>query len=177
MAMNVLEWKAFAKRLTIVDGVPRPVSDRLITICERRLRVSLPASYRAYCKVLGAGRLAKFVEIAVPGGGRDRADDYFNLAKLNQTKPMDYEEYAADPGQVTRSVVFGDSGCRETFFWDPQDITDRRRHEYGIYVRFEDWQTRRLADTFCEFICDVVLGERHREMYIKGPLPHVFEPV
>lgn len=136
---------------------------------ETRSKVRLPKSYREFMLVFGPGELAQGFRIAAPG--YRSLGDTVDLDLMNKEGPRNY--FAAgcdvdDPKQVNRMVFFCFTIANEYVGWDPQDTTDVRKREYGIYVLWrDDLYTTRVARTFPEFIEKVVMGKAISRLRIK----------
>ena len=56
-------------------------------------------------------------------------------------------------------MFFCRSGTGDLIGWDPTDLQDRRQREYGIYEWGRGDTSRKLADSFPQFIEEVCLSE------------------
>jgi hypothetical protein len=156
-------WKDLQGRLQI-SGVIKPVSDNDLDKYERKRELRLPVSYKYYCHVFGAGVLARWFFITVPnylGKFKKR----FDLDSLNLVKDsLEWQTYSNNPEQFSRALIFAEDEATALYFWDPDELTDTEKNEYAIYALFRDWTTKRLANTFDEFI-DVCLGRHQIKIY------------
>jgi len=157
--MKPNDWKAVLARLKVEDGPLKPLSMTTLKQYEKKIGIRLPKSYKNYCCTIGPGELVvpHCYRICVP----DVASNAFNIEKINTDvrSIAGIDLMAADPVQYKRGLYFGTDISTSDYFWDPQDITDPKNNEYGIYVRYRNWQVDRLCDTFWEFINDICLGK------------------
>jgi hypothetical protein len=155
-------WQSLYDSLEIVlrPGSERmpPPDDAALDQFEREHASVLPASYREFIKVFGAGELGGFFRIKSPGypAGGDAA-----LAGFNQRMHTDEEADAAmakQPVQRFRGMVFFASvNGGEVVAWDTGDVRCDRPLEYGIYLWSLDRRFLELAGSFEQFITDVCL--------------------
>lgn len=173
--MDEQNWTELLERLTLVRSSPCPVNGGHLDAFENESGIVLPQSYRAYASVFGAGEISECYRVAVPGYAGEGL--FFNLRELNSEMHtgLDWEEYSPDPDQFSRAVVFANDVARNIYFWDTKLITDDSTSEYGVFVKHEDWETKKLSDTFWELVTQVWLGERHNELF--GDIPrYIFQP-
>lgn len=161
------KWSHKRKAFVVRQCQPVPLPLESLNALENRTGFRLPRSYREFCRVFGGGELSDCYQILIP----DAPHETYDIEKRNLLfhDSREYNAYSPDPEQYERGYIFAQDIGRGIYFWDPQEITDDRRNEYGIYGVFEGWETKRLADTFGEFIIDLCLGERHRELYDDQP--------
>ena len=152
-----------------------PADQKQLDDFEIQSGVKLPQSYRTFCTVFGAGELSECYRITVPGYSGEAA--FVDLHNLNSEMHvgLEWEEYSPDPKQFQRAIIFANDVARNIYFWDPSELTDAATSEYGFYVKHEDWETKRLADTFWDLVNEVWLGERHVELFNDEP-QHCFQP-
>jgi hypothetical protein len=165
------DWKSLLDRMTIDDecGSLKPATLKNLKQIEQRLGITLPKSYLDYCTTFGPGDIDGCYRISVPGFTK-RGFDSYDLEKLNKhMHDNEYDVYFPGPNQYQRSIVFANTARRDTLFWDPQDVTDADRSEYGIWVLQEDFVIRRVCDTFWELINEICLGSRHGELGMEPP--------
>jgi hypothetical protein len=171
MAAN--QWQELFNSLRFEPGKPCATSsDAKISEFEKSSGFRLPASYGAWVKLFGPGELSKCFRIVAPGFTEiGDACDLMSFMRASQEDVHDDDvaAYAPDAAQFRRMIFFCEDVGTHHYGWDPAEVTDKARNECAIYVFFREWEVRRLADTFAEFIQDIVLGERHAELYEDAP--------
>jgi hypothetical protein len=168
-------WQSLLATL-VVKGEPRPVPTTALDAHERELGCELPASYRAFCQVFGPGDVGDWFNVAVPGflgkrGNRSRSArwQYDLVAKTAYyQRGLEWDEYAADPRQFERAIIFADDCTGALFFWDPTEVTVPHAHERAIYAVWRDWTQERVSDTFWDFV-SVCLHRGARTLYDEPP--------
>jgi hypothetical protein len=147
------------EHLPSLKPLPKP-TDETLDRFEQESGFRLPLSYRAFVKVFGPGALGCEYQIAVP--------DYTNnegglgLRELNRDLKEDIDEgflelYSTGE-QVLRLVLFCEA-YRAWIGWDPAEMSDAQRREYGIYAwGGRDGTLTKLADSFPQFVEEVCLG-------------------
>jgi hypothetical protein len=165
-AGGMRRWTALRRTLSIPDNLPAPPlakpTDATLDRFEAETGFRLPHSYRSFIKVFGPGTLAWDYRIKAPGypeQGEDVDLGTFN-ARIKQTltKKQAWQQLA-DPTQARRVVFFCALGGGDLVGWDPEDIRDRRRREYGIYSWGRKVALEFVAGSFTEFIADVCFSE------------------
>jgi hypothetical protein len=178
MVMTKTNWRQLQKRLEINTrlGEVTPVNPTKLIAFERKHGIKLPQSYRTYCEVFGAGEFAMRFKIAVPGYKRHATT--FSLDSLNKMaiEGQEFDVYSKDPEQHKRGIFFCLDILGSFHFFDPAEVTDRRRHEYAIYTVFRDFDLQRTAENYWQFITDCCLGDKHN-LLIKGSPKQLFLPV
>lgn len=161
------EWNRKRAAYEIRECSPTPVAVDSLDALESQIGFHLPQSYRDFCRVFGGGELAECYNILIP----DALSDVYDIVKANAGlhDGREFDEYSPDPDQYQRACFFAQDISGGGYFWDPYDVTDELRNELGIFVVFRDWETKRLADTFEEFIIDVCVGDRHQELFEDTP--------
>jgi hypothetical protein len=156
--MGTKEWKSILARLEIEQGAVNPVKKSVLSKYEKEAGLILPKSYKAYCQTFGPGELAPpwTYRIHTPHA----LSTAFNIDILNQkVKGMTFANLSAlDMVRFKRVMYFATDMATSDFFWDPEDVTDKRDNECGIYVMYRNWRVERLCDTFWAFINDICLG-------------------
>ena len=167
------EWNRKNRAIEFCECPPVPVSDDVLDGLEERIGFRLPQSYRDFCRVFGGGELSDF-HIFIPNAPHESCD----IVEANTLyHDREYEEYSPDPEQYQRAYFFARDNGGGIYFWDPQDITKGLQCEFGIYVVYrDDWDTIRLASTFDEFVLDLCLGSRRKELFDDHPPDRVFRP-
>ena len=178
--MTKSKWKQLLKTLKTdsLMGELSPVDKAALDSFESTVGVKLPSSYRLFCSVFGAGEFARAVGIAAPGfQGKSTKYSLERLQSLAK-EDLEYEEYSPDPGQHARSVFFANDIVGSMYFFDPYDITDVSKNEYGVYRLFRDWEVQRIADDFWIFVTNMILGEQHKKLFEDEEPPElIFRPV
>ncbi len=176
--MNKRAWRTLLKSIEIdpSGGEVTPVEPSTIDDFEERWGGKLPKSYRTYCEVFGAGTFGDSFNIAIPGYRGKAAT--FSLDRLNKSaRNRDHAEYANDVEQYDRGIYFCWDLITSIYFFDPDDVVGDVKHEYAVYLVYRDWEVVRVADNFWEFVTEVCIGEKKRQV-IKGTSPkRVFNPV
>jgi hypothetical protein len=159
-------WAEFLKSLR-VEGKLHPCSSADLDAYERETGFKLPASYRTFCQVFGPGGVGDWFEIAVPGFTGSSKDKWnWDLSAANEFyhKGFEREEASPDPEQFKRSIIFARDCTAAVFFWDPKELTVRKKHEYGIYAMWRDTSLERVCDTFADFV-KICLHRGDRTLY------------
>jgi SMI1 / KNR4 family (SUKH-1) len=177
--MKRLDWDGLKDRVTLIGDELRVVSDKELDAFESETGFKLPESYRQFCKVFGAGTLARpdTFNIAVPG--LTRTYPAFELRSFNlETRDFsrEYKVRCARPDLFERAWFFGDDIGTSYYFWDPQEVIDKHNAECAIYVMLRSWELLRIADTFWNFIVDVCLGTGIPGTKQTDAIEWVFEP-
>lgn len=163
-------WGDLERRLVIYneDGPAKKPRPEDLDRYEAEDGFKLPEDYREFALLFGPGGLHRF-NFRTPGfpgsewanlGGRLVPDEYEDDEWLVQV--------IGDPDLARRLVVFSDvDGIGDCFAWDPADVTDPVKHDYGIYIIAHECNNppvTRVASTFREFVLSYALGggyERH----------------
>jgi SMI1/KNR4 family protein SUKH-1 len=176
--MNKSDWKTLLKTLAFETDYTtvHPVQAKAITAYETMRGLKLPTSYRSFCEVFGAGDISKQFYISVPGY-KGTAKTY----RLEHVEDMahnglEYTSYSKDPKQHERGIFFALDILRSYHFFDPNEITDARLTEYAVYTLFEDFEVKRTADDFGQFVLDVCLGKKHDIVINDSPIHRTFRP-
>jgi hypothetical protein len=163
-------WKALLATLQVY-GELHPVSTDALDAYERETGFQLPASYRGFCRVFGPGDVGDWYNVAVPGfEGKPKNRNRYDLVAKTETYRYgrEWAEYAADPEQFERAIIFGDDCTGAVFFWDPAEITVPDAHERAIYAVWRDWTQERVSDTFGDFV-KICLHRGDRTLYDDPP--------
>ncbi|MCA9068945.1 MAG: SMI1/KNR4 family protein [Planctomycetaceae bacterium] len=117
---------------------------------------TLPASYRDFIKVFGAGELGAFFSIKGPGYSRDAS-----LEDFNRLMHIDDEREAKLANQPIKrfaeKVYFASVNGGEIVAWDVGDVRKEEPREYGVYLQTRDARFLELAPSFEQFITEVCL--------------------
>ena len=109
--------------------------------------------------------------MAVPGfEGKAQSRNLYDLVAKTAfyRHGRDWAEYAADPKQFERAVIFADDCAGALFFWDPAEVTELASHERAIYAMWRDWSQERVSDTFWGFV-NICLHRGERTLYDEPP--------
>ncbi len=165
-AGGMRHWAALKRTLTVPDfpnlkPLAKP-TDETLDRYETTTGLRLPHSYRSFIKVFGPGKLAWDYQIAAPGFSEQGW--VVDLVKFNAVPHQALREKRVlrqfkNPAQVQRLVFFCRPGDGDLVGWDPEDVRDRRRHEYGIYGWGREDALGFVAASFTEFIEDICLSE------------------
>jgi hypothetical protein len=175
--MTKTRWQKLLHDLTIDSGMGKltPVRVKALDTFERKRRVKLPRSYRTYCEVFGAGEFGREFQIAVPR--RKGLLTAYSLDELDVgAHNIDYHEYAKDPAEYERGIVFATDIANSYHFFDPSEVTDRNHHEYAVYTLFRDYKVQRMAENFWEFVTDCCLGKKRRKLISGSHATSLFMP-
>ena len=165
-AGGMRHWAALKRTLAVPDNpnlkpLAKP-TDETLDRYEAETGFRLPHSYRSFIKVFGPGKLAWDYQIAAPGHPEqgwivDLAA--FNAVPHESLKDKRVLRQFKDPAQVQRLVFFCRPGNGDLVGWDPEDVRDKRWHEYGIYEWGRGDALGFVAGSFTEFIEGVCLSE------------------
>jgi hypothetical protein len=169
--MSTEYWHELYRRITFLKGEPVFRCDEAqITEFQNRIGYPLPRSYIDFVALFGPGELAETFQIAAPGDDRKSDYDLFTYNDNTHTARADeVDEYSPDPGLFRRFLFFGQDISSNDYAWDPTEVTNVETHEYAIYVKYREWNVKRLADSFEEFVRDVVFGSRHTDLFADPP--------
>ncbi len=172
------EWNGLFKQFDVTGDV-RTATTSDLDDYETDTRFVLPSGYRIFCRVIGAGRLAKPIsyDIAVPGP--QASGDRDELRALNAKVNRNWQKLknsCLDLGRFESARFFGTDTKGSHYFWDPRDICDSHGSEYGIYILYPDGKVQRLASSFWAFINDVCLGTGIPGYENPDLIEWVFEP-
>lgn len=179
-AMDKPQWKALLKTLRVetLMGKITPVDESALKSFEKGSGVALPASYRSFCSVFGAGELGKDFYISAPGVHHTLSTWSLQRLQKQAQVGLDYFEYSPDPQQHARGVFFCTDILTRKYFFDPEDVQNARGHEYAVYCLSRDWEVKRVCDGFGQFVTDFCVGSRHNELFEdEQPVQQLFRPV
>jgi hypothetical protein len=145
---------------------------------EMRLGVSLPASYREFCQMIGAGILRDWIRIYAPCKEPKYADLVAYAEDARQGLP-DADHPLAFPFPVKDLIAFADTMAGDCFGFYPKERTEEG--EDPIYVMLSEPPPTviKVASSFTDFIEHVVFGKRLLELQIytdEDELPRTWEP-
>lgn len=146
-------WRELYDELEILGQRRRKriATERTIKRFEKEAGISLPAGFREFAQVFGAGELCGYYRFCVPLGRKDYCDlATFNAVQQVSVEDGVWEEYASL--DVLRLLLFfGSTIGGELFAWSTDEVTDADANDYAIY-RFSDRPPRRrVAKLFAEF--------------------------
>ncbi len=128
---------------------------------ESTYRLRLPESYKTFVEVVGPGEIGAYFIIYAPGYPNQRSGsleaflEFHRSPEILKTKVETY----GDPAFIKRMVPFSSSIGGDVFVWDPNDVREKRKHEYANYILPDDQQTiSLLATSFEQFIDEICLG-------------------
>lgn len=180
--MNRNNWKKLLSTLEVItDGEQLvPVDSSNLAEFEKTEGLTLPASYKAYCEVFGAGQLGNQLSIAVPCyQGEFPTYSMKQLTQGQRELSAQFADFGIDSAFFDRGLFFALDivGSNHLFFTD--EITNSRRNEYAVYtINGDTFSISRTADDFSTFIMDVFLGDGHDQLIQdQGPPDQVFRPV
>lgn len=175
--MSIKHWTDLVSTLEVPRKL-HPVKERDLLVYEKT-NSQLPSSYKDYCQVFGSGELAEWLQIATPGYSGDAKNRYDLTAKTEfYHNNLEWNEYAPDPDQFRRAIIFGDDSTGTLYFWDPERIlgAKTKRPECAIYAIFRNWTVQHICNSFADFI-DVCLhqGKSTIRLYTDSP-KRIFKP-
>lgn len=142
--------------------VPK-ATDAALRDAESGLFCSLPTSYREWCKVYGAGELARFFRIAAPM----EVSHTFNLIEYNRAMregeggELWQDRIGAD--LFERAVFFAETIGGEFYFWDQQIQSSGASAEFPIYYSPRHVSPEKCSDAFEEWILKTCLSPNDDE--------------
>jgi hypothetical protein len=146
-----------------------------------KIGLPLPNSYRNFVLEFGPGELAGIFRIAVPNCrvpafNLDREVAAHKKLFKGTMARLRLKKYD-DPEQVQRMIVFSTTYRGESYCWDPEDITDKRGHEYAVYLLTRaSRKPERIADSFGEFVSEYCLGSRFLDYFSDDTRSKSFSP-
>ncbi|MCA9117231.1 MAG: SMI1/KNR4 family protein [Planctomycetaceae bacterium] len=153
-------WESLLNEIEIINGPIKWVpSTEQLDEYEAETGFRLPASYREFVQLFGAGTLACDFLVCSPASGEGRRVDLHTSNQfVHACMEDELEEYCDDPELFRRLHFFSQSGeHEEDFGWDPTDITVDG--EYAVYVIYShSMKIERIANSFEEFVREVCLG-------------------
>ncbi len=162
--MSLEYWRALYTTLVIRDGGHYPIlrtTPGLMAAFEREMGFTLPAGYKGLMEVFGPGELTFDHWILAPLGEAD-SDNSMSLAWLGAIMRVHAlpNRSLHDGPLAGRIVWFCRTGGRRSYGWDPLAFTEADTGECAIYELSEyGGAVNHVADTFREFIEEVILGE------------------
>jgi hypothetical protein len=190
-------WKRLYNRLTIertpatarYEELPKPTLAALNQY-EAATGFKLPLSYRKFIRVFGPGIHAHYYFIRAPGYWPDfpnKSDANFDLLRFyERCRDAEFIDqnaaYHHDREFVSRMVPFCTSFHGDVIVWDPKDIQDAKRREYGLYALMDNYKYYdspiKLSNSFAEWILDIYRGKGLYAVYGEPDLiPLTFEPI
>jgi SMI1/KNR4 family protein SUKH-1 len=157
---------------------------RELAEAEAALGDPLPPSYRAFCMEIGPCIILDFIRIYAPCADNDSADLVKNAMDWKQYSDKDMEKYSWPAGvpkysfPVNELIVFADTMEGDNFGFYTKEKT--AGDEYPIYmISSEEMKVYKVADSFPDFIENVVFGKRLVELGIfsdLGEMKKTWEP-
>lgn len=171
-------WKELLATMEVTRDVPNGyrrvfVDDfSLYDALETKYSFVFPRSFKEFLRVFGTGFLADYFNFYGPNHGLEEQIHWRDMRKKALMKIFRQAE------MLPRIVIFCDTLGGDLIAWDPEDVTDKKAGEFGIYaLPRNDNQIVRLADTFHDFILDVCLGPGFNRVIGKWEGgPKEFEP-
>jgi hypothetical protein len=164
--MTIQYWRSLYGSLDIevAEGMPKGLkpTGELITGYEIAYGFKLPIDYCDFIRVFGPGELGQEFRIRAPG--YPSLGEPVDLAAFNASfDPLRHDEsilrFYGRREQIKRLHFFASTSGSEAIAWDPDDVRDPDRHEYGIYILMHDLNSPELlASSFERFVFDVCLG-------------------
>jgi hypothetical protein len=166
-------WKDVCMRLDIRSPIGKPFEKPTSAVLgefERRWKLRLPASYKGFIRLFGAGEIGAYFNICAPGLPIDCNGSLEGLIQMTRRQHIReaFVETYRDEAFVDRMIPFADTIGGDVIVWDPKDVRDERNYEFGIYVLPNDaYSIVGIATSFLEFIEQVCLGPKFAK--IAGP--------
>jgi hypothetical protein len=102
---------------------------------EAKIKAKLPASYREYAQVFGAGELGGYFRINVPlPKAKSKMNDLAGLVAFAREEEELYTDTYGDEAFVKRMIPFGTTTGGDILAWDPKAVTDKADNEYAVVV-------------------------------------------
>ncbi|MBI1249790.1 hypothetical protein GC197_18340 [bacterium] len=162
--MTDAKWKTVLKHLEIVNGEDglHTVDSALLNAAENSLHIKLPDSYRSFCRVFGVGSFGRGdFNIAVPGyNGKANTYSLEYLTDSQRELAGQLGDLGLDPDQISRGIFFAIDMSRSNHFFDPEDVTDPKKHEYAVFSLYRNYEVERTFDSFWDFVTIGCLGEK-----------------
>lgn len=185
MGAQMNDWQELLARLEIIGvpdsvSVPKSTSQTFIDF-ESMSRYRLPESYKSFMHVIGPGEIAEDYRIrgpgfALPGKSIDivtfneQVDlSYFNERIRQKDRPVNEtvvnRYFPADAERILRLIYFATNANGELVGWDPLDIRDEQKMEYGVYIKIQEFNCLSLlSDSFSAFVHEVCLGRGYQKI-------------
>jgi SMI1 / KNR4 family (SUKH-1) len=148
-------------------------------LVEQRLSIQIPQDYKYFCKTLGSGRLAEFVDIYCMTDSLILANhniaetliesiNYWKQERKSTLSDIEYRKYYGDRDDdsyiklVNSSLVFGIYNGECAVFWDLRTYnSDDNSYDiywYDINAPHDEIPIK-IGRIFTEFICDFCYGQ------------------
>lgn len=159
-------WDDLEKRLAVrytSDGKHRKPKPKDLDRYEKESGFRLPDDYREFALTFGPGTFGRGWQFSTPGFSKTKS--HVDLATLNHFFQM-------QKGDLNQSFVrfCGKEDFHGWFAWNPEDVTDPAKHEYGIYLLMDDPPVK-VASTFREFVMFYAMGGGFHEYEGQEPEP------
>jgi hypothetical protein len=150
---DLAPWLALYETFHILANSSREIPPPSVTDLDEYESLSgllLPAGYRGFIRVFGAGELevpAGVIRIYAPSCPNKHAD---LGTRAREAKPASWQKPTE---RYSRTHFFGSSFDGDQFGWDPETVTDPAAPEYAVvgWIRGRS-DVVPLADTFAGFI-------------------------
>jgi|GEM_PF-1387084 len=152
-----------------------PASPTELARFEAESGMPLPHDYCLLASTVGPGTLSKFFVFLVPFAEFADVDLVSDNAQRQRELQQVAERYGMNDHlqKSQRMIHFCTNYLQQRFAWDPQDVTDADKQEYGIYFvsRRPDRSPERVAGSFSEFIQSFCLGGGYEKKFGVPQLP------
>jgi hypothetical protein len=159
-------WDDLKKRIAVrytSDGKHRKPKPKDLDRYEKESGFKLPDDYREFVLTFGPGTFGRGWEFSSPGF--PKVDSDVDLAYMNRR----FQEQNT-PLHQDHVRFCGKEDFHGWWAWNPKDVTNPERHEYGIYLLLDDPPVK-VASTFREFVMSYALGGGFQEFEGQEPEP------
>jgi hypothetical protein len=177
-------WDSMFRRISVVyqcDMVYPPKSTAAeLDAAESELGFRFPASYRAFAETFGLGgilvsSLPELYVLTVPPGG-DRDGVFYSVVDMTRDwEEVTWVEEGLDE-RIEQMISFGGDEGHFRFAFDPEDVTDARRHEYRVYSVGRGGSLQVAGDSFTDWLAWLDVHYRFDGEIAEESYPVVLKP-
>lgn len=164
------KWQKLLAQIEIFGDERDTLTEEYLLNFEKETNRTLPADYKKFCQVFGAGRLGDFLNIYCPPHNQqfyletikyEATQSYVPLEKLEKSMKVE-----AIVNLVEGGFVLGDDSGSYIVFFDLRSYKESDNKCDIYWARCPDFEGEiyRIGRDFFEFICDFCLGTKSYEI-------------